>query len=85
MILTGAEIDTLVSLVERGPLQPGGIPSKVGLNGLLTAKFSVQVVIDQDVSSYAATMTGLEWYLQHYQAENIKDAKTNRLIRKNQP
>ena len=61
--LTGAEIDTLVALVERGPLRDGGLPSKVGRNGLLALGYAAQVVIDQDYMYYAATNKGLEWYL----------------------
>ena len=78
--LTGAEIDTLVALVERGPLRDGGLPSKVGRNGLLALGYAAQVVIDQDYMYYAATSKGLEWYLDRYKADNIKDGRTNRII-----
>lgn len=78
--LTGAEIDTLVALVERGPLNDGGLPSKVGRNGLISLGLAAQVVIDQDYMQYAATNKGLEWYLQRYKADNIKDGRTNRIM-----
>lgn len=78
--LTGAEIDTLVALVERGPLRDGGLPSKVGRNGLLVLGYAAQVVIDQDYMYYAATNKGLEWYLDRYKVDNIKDGRTNRII-----
>ena len=78
--LTGAEIDTLVAAVERGPLQAGGLPSKVGRDGLLALRFIAEVVIDKDYWYYAATPKGLEWYLERYKAQNIKDARENRII-----
>lgn len=77
--LTGAEIDTLVALIERGPLRDGGLPSKVGRNGLIALGFAAQVVIDQDYMQWAATAKGLEWYLERYKADNIKDGRTNRI------
>ena len=78
--LTGAEIDTLVAIVERGPLRDGGLPSKVGRNGLLKLGFAAEVVIDKDYWFYAATPKGLEWYLDRYKADNIRDARDNRII-----
>lgn len=85
MILTGAEIDTLVALVERGPLTAGNIPSKVGRDGLITARLAAQVVIDKRDQHYAATQAGLEWYLNHFGAGNIADARTNRIMRQQLP
>lgn len=78
--LTGAEIDTLVAAVERGPLRAGGLPSKTGRNGLLSLGFIAEVVIDKDYWYYAATPKGLEWYLDRYKADNIRDARDNRII-----
>ena len=77
--LTGAEIDTLVALVERGPLRDGGLPSKVGRNGLLAMGYAAEVVIDKDYWFYAATPKGLEWYLDRFKAANIRDARDNRI------
>lgn len=77
--LTGAEIDTLVALVERGPLHDGGIPSKVGRNGLIALGFAAQIVAYQDYMQYAATNKGLEWYLNYFKADNIKDGRINRV------
>ena len=78
--LTGAEIDTLVALVERGPLRAGGLPSKVGRDGLLALGFAAEVVIDKDYWFYAATPKGLEWYLARYKATNIRDARDTRIM-----
>ena len=84
MILTGAEIDTLVALVERGPLTDGDLPSKVGRDCLLTGRLAAQVVINTELK-YAATNIGLEWYLQRFKANNIQDGRTNRLIARQLP
>ena len=78
--LTGAEIDTLIAAVERGPLQAGGLPSKAGRDGLLSLGFIAEVVIDKDYWYYAATPKGLRWYLDRYKAGNIRDARDNRII-----
>lgn len=78
-ILTGGEIDTLVKIVEQGPVDDGGLPSKVGRNGLLKLKFIAEVVVDRQYWHYAATPLGLNWYLTHFNAPNINDAITNRI------
>lgn len=79
-VLTGAEIDTLVALVERGPLRDGDIPSKAGRNGLHSLHYAAQVIINQDTSYFwVATTKGLEWYLNKFGADNIQDARFNRI------
>lgn len=85
MILTGAEIDTLIAIVERGPLQDDGVPSKTGRNGLLSLGLIAEVVINMDYWFYAASPKGLEWYLDRYKANNIRDARYHRIIVRQMP
>ena len=73
--LTCSEIDTLVALVERGPLHDRDLPSTVGKNGLLTLGFAAQQVINHDYGYYAATIEGKDWYTDRYKVNNIKDCK----------
>ena len=78
-VLTGGEIDTLVALIERGPLRDGDIPAKAGRDGLHTLQYVAQVVINRDSYFWVATTKGLEWYLERYKADNIEDARFNRI------
>jgi hypothetical protein len=57
--------DTLVALVERGPLEPGNVPSKGGLGELVQRGYAVQVVVKGDASHWAATPQGVQLYINH--------------------
>lgn len=56
--MSGAMIDTLVALVERGPVYIGNIPSKTGLIDLIEAKLALA-----DAAYTAATKLGREVYV----------------------
>jgi len=60
--LTGAELDSLYALIERGPLPLSEIPSKSGCTSLIERGFVVQIVKNMDTSNYAATMNGCRMY-----------------------
>lgn len=78
--LTGAEIDTLISLIENGPLTDSSVPSKVGRDSLISRGFCAQVVIDRNWSNYAATTKGLTWYFETYGADDIDRCRVNRIL-----
>ena len=80
-ILTGAELDTLVSIVENGPLSIGDLPSKVGMAGLLELGFIAEVVMNQNYWYYAATPKGLARYLYEYRENSITNAIVVRKMR----
>jgi len=59
-ILSGREYDTLVGLVQHGPLAVGCEPSKAGRSDLIEKGLCVAVVVKGDPSNYAATNDGYE-------------------------
>jgi len=85
--MTGAEIDTLVALVERGPLWDGDVPSKSGRNDLIDRGFATRVVVAGCDGYTAATYAGRDAYKRHFgtalggDADTIAEAKANRLAR----
>ncbi len=74
----GGELDTLIALVERGPLFDGDVPSKSGRDTLLKMGFAVQTVVKGEHGYQAVTMKGLEAYLRRYNADTIAEARENR-------
>jgi hypothetical protein len=61
-ILTGAEIDTLFAIVERGPLRNDDLPSKSGRNGLISLGFVLEISRPDGEQFYAVTPKGVHWY-----------------------
>ncbi|TFW15942.1 hypothetical protein [Duganella callida] len=58
--LTGAEIDTLIALIERGPLQHGEEPSKSGRDSLIQRGLAVSIVHKLEDGWTAATLAGVK-------------------------
>lgn len=82
--LTGAEIDTLIALVEKGPLWDGDVPSKSGRTGLIEKGFAVRCIVRGEDGWQAATYAGRDAYKARYsgpdgKADTIKEANANRL------
>ena len=86
--LTGAAIDTLIALVENGPLEDGDVPSKSGRNELLSLRVCGYTVVDKIICNskdgyQAATYVGRDLYktllLNDPFNGNINEAKSNRL------
>ncbi len=82
--MTGAEKDTLVALVENGPLEDGDIPSKQGRDSLVERGLAVRVVVQGQDGWQAATYAGRDAYKEMFSgpdgvADTIKEAKANRL------
>lgn len=85
--MTGAEKDTLIALVERGPLWDGDVPSKGGRDSLLAQGLAVRVVVKGEDGWTAATYAGRDAYKALYQgpdgiANTITKAKANRVMRR---
>lgn len=86
--MDGAQIDTLVALVERGPLWDGDVPSKVGRDELIVAGLAVRIVVGGQDGYTAATYTGRDAYKAHFGtalggvADTIGEAKANRIARR---
>lgn len=85
--LTGAELDTLVALVENGPLWDGDVPSKSGRDSLIERGFASRVIVRGEDGWQAATYQGRDAYKAMFPgpdgpADTIKEAKVNRTVRR---
>lgn len=81
--MTGAEIDTLIALVEHGPLWAGDVPSKAGRDTLVSRGLAAYVVVKGEDGYAAATYAGRDAYTAMYPgpdgpADTISEAKINR-------
>lgn len=84
--LSGAEVDTLVALVEAGPLWDGDVPSKSGRDDLIEKGFATRVIVNGEDGYTAATYAGRDAYKSRYsepgnEADTIAEAKANRIAR----
>lgn len=83
--MTGAEFDTLIALVERGPLWDGDVPSKVGRDYLIEQGFAVRVVVSLEDGYTAATYKGRDAYKAEFgtslggAADTMQEARSNRI------
>lgn len=86
--LTGAEVDTLVALVECGPLQHGYEPSKSGRDSLIERGLAVAIVNRLEDGWTAATLTGRDAYKACFgtalggEADTMREAHAARLARR---
>jgi hypothetical protein len=85
--MSGAEIDTLIALVECGPLWDGDVPSKAGRDSLIAQGLAVRVVVKGEDGWQAATYAGRDAYRALYpgpdgQADTINEAKINRAMKR---
>lgn len=85
--MRGAERDTLIALVEQGPLWDGDLPSKTGRDSLIERGLAVQVIVKGCDGWQAATYAGRDAYKNLYPgpdgpANTIKEAKANRIMRR---
>lgn len=78
LILTSSALDTLVALVENGPLWDGDIPSKQGRDELIKLGFAVKIIAHSQEGYQAATQAGSEYYIKHFAGANLIDAKIKR-------
>ncbi len=78
-MLSGAQLDTLVALVERGPLESGDVPSKRGRDELITIGLAVQVIANGEDGYTAATYAGRDEYKAQFGGGSIQDAKAKRI------
>ena len=85
--LTGAEKDTLIALVENGPLWDGDVPSKQGRDSLVQGGLAAKVVVKGEDGWQAATYAGRDAYRALYPgpdgpADTIREAKVNRTVQR---
>ncbi len=72
--LTGAEIDTLVALIEHGPIEDGDVPSKSARNDLIVKGLAFKCVANGEDGYQAATYLGKDVYKAKFNGSTIKEA-----------
>lgn len=77
--MNGAEKDTLVALIEAGPLWDGDVPSKSGRDALIEAGLAVRVVVRCRDGFTAATYRGRNAYQDLFGGDTIQEARRLRL------
>lgn len=80
---SGGELDTLIALVERGPVEDGDIPSKVGRDKLLSLGFAIQTAVKGQYGFQVATPKGIDAYTRYFEAETIGQAIEKRKAARN--
>ena len=85
--LNGAELDTLVALVEQGPLWDGDVPSKSDRDALIGQGLAVRIVHKLEDGWTAATYAGRDVYRELYPgpdgpADTIRQARVNRQVQR---
>lgn len=82
---SGAQLDTLVALIERGPLDDGDVPSKSGRDDLIERGLAVRIVVKMEDGFTAANYAGKQAYKAYFgtslggQADTLTEARANRL------
>jgi hypothetical protein len=88
LTLTGAEVDTLVALIECGPLSHGYEPSKSARDSLIERGLAVSIVNKLEDGWTAATLAGRDAYKAYFgtaldgKADTMREAQAARLARR---
>ena len=89
--LNGGELDTLVALVEQGPVWDGDVPSKSGRNSLIqmvvdNCRLASRVIVKGEQGYTAATYIGSDLYKAQFVDDphtcTVTEAKAARLTRR---
>ena len=79
---SGGNLDTLIALVENGPLFDGDVPSKNSRDILIAAGLATRVVVKGEDGYTASTYAGRDVYLRHYESDTIQEAMNKRKIKR---
>lgn len=86
--LDGGQVDTLVALVEEGPLWDGNVPSKRARDELIERGLAVRVMVKGGDGHTAATYAGRDAYKARFPdldgaiPDTVAQAKVNRATRR---
>lgn len=77
--LTGGATDTLIGLIEHGPLWDGDLPSKGGRDDLIRLGLATRIFVSGSDGYQAATPMGAEVYRRMFgNTETVREAMENR-------
>ncbi|WP_109479166.1 hypothetical protein [Paraburkholderia sp. C35] len=79
----GGALDTLIGLIERGPLWDGDVPSKAGREALFEQGLAARVIVDGEDGYTAATYAGAAAFKQRYGGATIRQAMQARKTARN--
>lgn len=77
-ILHGGWAETIIALVENGPLDDGDIPSKAARDELIHRGFATKAIVNQQEAGNLATYRGRDLYKQLVDAPTMKEAIAKR-------
>jgi len=80
-MLNGAAKETLIALVECGPLEDGDVPSKSGRDSLIQLGLAAKVIVKGQDGFQAATYAGAEAYRQMFGEPTIAESMAARKTR----
>ena len=71
--------DSLIALVEQGPLWDGNVPSKSGRDDLIAHGYAIRVINNGEEGFTAATPLGAQFYINHVApGSSLKEAIAKR-------
>lgn len=80
LLASGAVVDTLIGLIENGPLEDGDVPSKNGRDQLIDQGCAQRIVVRGSDGFTAATLKGAALYRWAFDnADTLKQAKERRI------
>lgn len=77
-VFENRHVDTLIALVEEGPVYDGDLPSKTARNDLVRWGYAVKVIVKGEDGFQAATVDAVGKYCQIFNGNTVKEAMTNR-------
>lgn len=78
--LTSCMLDTLVGLVEEGPLWSEDVPSKLSCDALIAVGLAFNTVVRMQKGYIAASSLGADVYMHYFgQSTNLQDAQKYRM------
>lgn len=80
--LQGKHIDTLVGLVENGPLWCGDVPSKSARDDLIEWGYAIHTVVKGEEGHHAVTPAGVARYCKLFEGDTVGQATQNRKDRR---
>ena len=72
--LTSSETETLIALIENGPLWDGDVPCKSGRDSLVKKGLAEKIIVKGEDGYQAATYRGREQYTQLYGGKSLQEA-----------
>lgn len=75
-------LDSLIAIVEQGPVWIGSVPSKSGTYDLIDHGLAIRTVLGGEEGFIAATMAGVEKYKNYYEGSTLSEAKANRIVKR---